>query len=93
MVHDAWAERIEAEDGPAFNRVRIREAGLTYEHSDLAYVHDAEQRLTSVRGRLNGLLMAMDRLRNAAGQPMPEGLSYQKLLPVIRGEHSLDEDA
>jgi hypothetical protein len=93
VVHDAWLERIEAEDGPAFDRVRIGKAALTDEPSDLAYVHDAEQRLASVRGRVSGLLTAMGRRRNAAGRPMPEGLSYQELLPVIRGERPLDEDA
>ena len=93
VVHDAWLERIEAEDGPAFNRVRIGKAGLTDEPSDLAYVHDADDRLARVRGRVNALSRAMNRLRNAAGRPMPEGLSYQELLPVIRGERPLDEDA
>ena len=93
VVHDAWLERIEAEDGPAFDRVRIGMAGLTDEPSDLAYVHDVEQRLASVRGRVNGLLTAMGRRRSAAGRSMPEGLSYQELLPVIRGERPLDEDA
>jgi hypothetical protein len=93
VVHDAWLERIEAEDGPAFDRVRIGKAGLTFEPADLGDVHDAEQRLASVRGRVSGLLTAMGRRRNAAGRPMPEGLSYQELLPVIRGERPLDEDA
>jgi hypothetical protein len=54
VVHDAWLERIETENGPAFNRVRIGKAGLTYEPSDLDFVQDAEQHLASVRDRLRG---------------------------------------
>ena len=35
----------------------------------------------------------MNRVRNADGNPMPEGLSYQELIPVIRGQRPFIEGA
>jgi hypothetical protein len=91
VVHDAWLERIESTDGSSFTRVRIREDGLTDEPSDLDFVQDAEQHLATVRDCVSTLLMAMNRVRNADGKWMPEGLSYQELIPVIRGQRPFIE--
>jgi hypothetical protein len=86
VVHDAWGERIDAGDGPAFTRVQITKAGLIYHQSDLDFVLDVEQRLERACGQLQALTEAMDRVRNAAGMPVPPDLSYTQLLPAIRGE-------
>jgi hypothetical protein len=81
VVHDAWLERIERTDGNSFTRVRISGDMLTDEPSDLDFVQDAEQRIVSVRDRARALLRAMNRVRNADGNPMPEGLTDQELIP------------
>jgi hypothetical protein len=93
VVHDAWLERIESTDGNSFTRVRIWEDKLTDEPSDLDFVQDAEQRIVNVRDCVRALLMAMNRVRNADGNPMPKGLSYQELIPVIRGQRPFIEGA
>jgi hypothetical protein len=85
VVHDAWGERIDAGDGPAFNRVQITKAGLIYHGSDLEFVHDVEQCLERACEQLHALVEATGRVRNAAGHWVPEGLSYTQLLPAIRG--------
>jgi hypothetical protein len=92
VVHDAWIKRMKAPDGPEFNRVRIGKAGLIDQPSDLDFVHDAEQRLDQPCGRVKALVKAMDLLRNAAGKPVPEDLSYQRMLPAIGGEPQPEED-
>jgi hypothetical protein len=93
VVHDAWLERIESTDGNSFTRVQIEKDGLTNEASDLDFVQDTEQRIVSVRDCVRALLMAMNRVRNAGGHPMPEGFSYEELIPVIRGQRPFIEGA
>jgi hypothetical protein len=93
VVHDAWFERIESTAGSSFTRVVIEDLKLTDEPSDLDFVQDTEQGLVSARDCLRGLLAAMNRIRAAGGHPMPEGLSYQELIPVIRGERPFIEGA
>jgi hypothetical protein len=93
VVHDAWLERIESTDGNSFTRVRIWKDKLTNKTSDLDFVHETEQDPSSVRDRLRGLLAAMSRIRAAGGHWMPEGLSFEELLPVIRGERPFIEGA
>jgi hypothetical protein len=91
VVHDLWLEPIEGTDGSSVTRVRIRGDGLTHELSDFNFVQDTEQLIVSVHDRVRALLRAMDRVRNAGGNPMPEGLSYQELIPVIRGQRPFIE--
>jgi hypothetical protein len=93
VVHDAWLEGTESTDGGSFTRVRILGDGLRDEPSDLNFVHEAEQHLASVRDRLTALLRAVNQVRNASGIPMPEGFSYQELIPVIQGQRPLIEGA